>query len=226
MAKKKAEEGAPAYMALMAGLWIIMLAFFILLNTMATVQEAGFKAGIGKVKNAFGHMGGMGILNNLFLGKGGAASIGDSPTGEQGMDDKSMRGKGGGNNTDLRFENSKVGEYVRIKIPYSFPPGSATLTPEIEDYLDKAGGGFSLLELSLAVKNYSGDADSYEKRVDLSMERANNIKARLKSTFRYPEDMIKAEGYPDVRYLSSQETERKELADSRQATFFFIFQKR
>ena len=59
MGKKRKEELAPAYMGLYSSLMILLLAFFILLNSMATVQEAGFKAGIGKVQNAFGWKGGV-----------------------------------------------------------------------------------------------------------------------------------------------------------------------
>ena len=223
---KKKEEGAPAYMALMASLWIVMLAFFILLNSMASVQEAGFKAGIGKIKNAFGSRGGLGILTNLFSGKGGAESVGDKESGEIGVDAASVKGSGGGNITDARFESSKIGEYVRIRVPFTFEPGSASLSMEFKEYLTRVGSGLVVFECAVDIKNYSGDSENYAKNVKLAVERANAIKDFLKTSFRYPEDKIDAAGYPDPRYMATTEAEKKNLLKLKQASFFYMFLRR
>ena len=61
--EKKKAAGAPAYMAQYTALMTILLAFFILMLTMGQDRVAGFKEGIGQIKNLIEMTGGRGVLD-------------------------------------------------------------------------------------------------------------------------------------------------------------------
>lgn len=63
MPEKKKPAGAPAYMAQYTALMTILLAFFILMLTMGHEKTAGFKEGVGQIKNLIEFTGGRGVLD-------------------------------------------------------------------------------------------------------------------------------------------------------------------
>lgn len=63
MPEKKKPAGAPAYMGQYTALMTILLAFFILMLTMGHEKSAGFKEGVGQIKNLIEMTGGRGVLD-------------------------------------------------------------------------------------------------------------------------------------------------------------------
>ena len=61
--EKKPPAGAPAYMAQYTALMTILLAFFILMLTMGKEKSAGFREGVGQIKNLIDMTGGKGVLD-------------------------------------------------------------------------------------------------------------------------------------------------------------------
>lgn len=229
MPKKEEPEGAPAYMALYTSLMTIMLAFFILLNTLSQVQEAGFKAGIGKVQNAFGWKGGLGIFKYAFFSRGADNAPGTQDEGQKGVDDKSIRGEGGAGQTDEMLEDAQTGEYQKLKVPYDFESKSSLLTPEMREYFHNVGAGFNMFGYKIKIKNYSEDFRDYYKDADLALKRALAIKNYLKTNCRIPENKLEAEGYASPRYIAKEKEdagpENNWGYPGRQGTYFFIFRK-
>lgn len=225
MGKKRKEELAPAYMGLYSSLMILLLAFFILLNSMASVQEAGFKSGIGQVQNAFGWKGGYGIMRFTFLSKGAAKAPGDQNVGDEGMNKNTMVGKGGSGMTDVQYADADSGKYLKMVIPEKFPKDSSEITPELASFLERMGLWLLLFKNQITIKCYAGDSGELDRDRDLAMNRALRIKEFLKVNGRIPDKRIVAVGYPEPTYVCHNDAERKQAASDRQAIFFYIFKK-
>jgi len=74
------EELAPAYFMQFSALWCIMLGFFVMLLSLGNTQKGPGQHGVGQVRDAFGTMGGLGMLpyaKNALFGRhdGGASSL-------------------------------------------------------------------------------------------------------------------------------------------------------
>jgi len=225
MGKKRKEELAPAYMGLYGSLMILLLAFFILLNSMASVQEAGFKSGIGQVQNAFGWKGGFGIMRFTFLSKGAAEAPGDQDKGADGMNRDTMVGRGGSGITDVSYTDAATGKYLQMMIPGKFPKGSSELTPELAKFLERMGLWLLLFKNQITVKCYAGDTGNLDFDRSLATNRALRIKEYLKVKGRIPDKRVVAVGYSEPNYVCHSEEERKRVAADRQAVFFYIFKK-
>lgn len=182
MGKKVIDEGAPAYMAQYTALMTILLAFFILLNTLTQEQDAGFKAGIGDVKNAFGINGGLGLFQFSYVGNGAANPVATkrknrTDNKEIGFEKKLLTSGGGAGNTDVDFDKDTMGEYLRLKIGYdfSYPHDADRIPDDMRDYLTKIGMGIQMFNYNISIRCYSMENEDMEKRFVLAYKRAVRI---------------------------------------------------
>ncbi len=222
--KKKIVDGQPLYMGQYTSLMIILLAFFILLQTMSSVKEGGFKEGIGNVKNAFGISGGMGIFEFLIPFRSGASTpnpVGTGNQDKQGLHDNLVKGEGGSGNTDANIKDQSVGRYLEVKIPVQFEKFQTHLTPESNAALDKFKVGFILYDYTIIVKCFANDYKDKEKDDYLAMQRAANIMRYIHQTAGVAYSRLEAQGNSSLRYYSS--ADQKSVPD--QDAFFYIFQK-
>ncbi len=184
--KKKVLVGAPPYMAQYTALMIILLAFFILLNTLAPKQESGFKDGIGDVKNAFGIKGGFGLNRFSFFGKGGGKAPipknKEDKDGKTGMDEDLVKGSGGSGNTETKPDNKKQKRFFKITIPYEFEKQKISLPKKLDEYLSKIGIVFALKQYDITVKYFSNDTTDNSINQLFSLKRVAQIIKKLKST--------------------------------------------
>lgn len=222
--KKKVLLGQPLYMAQYTSLMIILLAFFILLQTMSTTQEGGFQSGMGKVKNAFGNIGGMGLFSFVSSGSGGTdvpnpRSSGDKS--KQGIHENLVRGEGGMGNTSAEVNDASHGRYLQVEIPINFPKHRATLTGEAKTTLDKFKVGFILYDYKIIVKCYSNEFQDRYKDNLLAMQRAANIIRYIHETARIPYSRLEALGNSSSRYYNYPDGHQMPP----QEAFFYIFEK-
>jgi flagellar motor protein MotB len=222
--KKTVLVGQPAYMGQYTSLMIIILAFFILLQSMSTTQESGFQKGIGQVKNAFGLTGGMGLFQFISSGSGGADVPNPHGTGDksrQGTHENIIRGEGGVGNTSADVEDSDKGRYLQVDVPIEFPEFKTFLTPEIKRTLDKFKVGFILYDYKLMIKCYSSEYNDFEKDNHLALQRAANIMRYIHETAGISYSRMEALGNSSTRYYNVNGSEKM----SPQETFFYIFEK-
>lgn len=222
--KKKILDGQPLYMGQYTALMIILLAFFILLQTMSSVKEGGFKEGIGNVKNAFGLSGGMGMFEFVIPFKGGARTpnpVGTGNQDKQGIHDNLVKGEGGTGNTEAKVNNQPIGRYLEVKIPIKFEKFTTHLSPEGNAALDKFKVGFILYNYSITVKCYANEFKDRDKDNHLAMQRAANIMRYIHQTAAVPYSRLKAQGNSSLRYYS--EADNKNAQE--QEAFFYIYQK-
>ena len=99
MKKGKKAQGAPAHVQLFSTMMILLLAFFIVLSSLIEKEnDSGFENSIGDIQNAFGVLGGLGMLANHFASAPIEKLTGapDPAPGEQvGLPNRSTRGDGG-----------------------------------------------------------------------------------------------------------------------------------
>lgn len=239
MGKKIIETGAPAYMALYTSLMTLLLAFFILLNTMSQTQEAGFNVGIGDVKDAFGLQGGLGLFQFTFAGRGAANPISlSNPTQtnekESGFSKDMVRKDGGTGNTDLKSEKADQGEYLRLTVPFKFSKFSSKIPRDMADYLEKVGIGLALFDYAITIRCYANEIsakdvkngyasprNAAEMNIALASKRAVQIMRYLHMEANIPFDNMTALGYDSDRLL--QLTDKGQSVDGKQGTFFYIF---
>ncbi|MDD3119472.1 MAG: flagellar motor protein MotB [Victivallales bacterium] len=221
--KKKILDGQPLYMAQYTSLMIILLAFFILLQTMSTVNEGGFKEGIGNVKNAFGLTGGMGIFEFIIPFRGGAKTPNPISSGnqdKQGLHDNLVKGEGGYGNTDARFHDRRQGRYLEVKIPVKFNKFATHLTADDHAVLDKFKVGFILYDYRIIVKCFARDFRDRDKDDYLALQRAANIMRYIHQSAMVPYSRLEAQGNSSLRYYS--EADRKKMPE--QEAFFCIYE--
>ena len=186
--KREKAEGAPAYMGLFTSLMTVLLAFFIILNSMSDKQESGFHDGIGDIKNAFGLTGGTGIMKfSLFNIGRDAIPVPEelvTETGEEvGFHKDSVSGQGGSGNSPNQLNELNPPDYLRIKLPFDFEEKNLVLNPKIAGFLDLVGIGFGVFKIKFTVRAFSVEylMDNYDKIEELRTELKKNKADEKKS---------------------------------------------
>jgi chemotaxis protein MotB len=230
MAKKVVELGAPAYMSQFTALMTILLAFFILLQTLAKKQETGFNEGIGDVRNAFGIQGGLGIFSFTFVGGGGSKAPNPSDRGkeeEHGIHEDLVKSSGGMGNTDASVKDHKLGKYLRLNIEGNFMPGEDAITPKMALYLNKIGMGLALFDYKISIRCYSDKYENDSKDRALAINRAAQIMRYLNQRAGVPYSRMNCVGYTSASFFGelesseSDKTNYKELP--KQGNYFYIY---
>lgn len=228
MSPKKKKDGAPAYMALFTTLMILLLAFFIVLSTMTTEQESGFRSGIGDVKDAFGTVGGLGLLSyDLFRISRSAVPVprGEvEDSGEVGFHRSLVEGSGGGGNTEAKPEKEPMPEYLRVPIPFAFDPGSDVLPVDMANYLDVTGTGFAVFDVQVTVRSASTEFGQVSDE-DLALRRALAIVRYLHRSCGVPFERMQAVGYGSSRYLGAVGDDPDERR-AEQEHYFYVMRNR
>ena len=239
MAKVKEEEpeGAPAYFGLFCSLMTVMLAFFILMTTMADKQESGFKNGIGDIRNAFGLRGGFGLFSFAHLVRGSSKhKIPEDMQTENGVDsvhEDMTTGKGGSGNTDESPDPSVHKKYLRIAVPHAFKTKSHEIGPELGHYLQITGTALALMDYNVSVKCYTNEYEGWTKNRELAFRRAAALMFYLNQNCRVPFERMQSFGYSDPIFASpldetettgEEHEERRKLAERPQIIWIDIYE--
>lgn len=235
MKVKRVMDGAPPYMGQYASLMILLLAFFIVLVSFSTIQEAGLKAGIGDIKNAFGLSGGYGIFDYAFIGKG--VGYAPNPTndnlGEDGVENKLMMGEGGQGDTSLDIKEPDQTKYIRFKMKNQFETGSDKLTKDMQEELRQIGIGVILGGYKIQIRCFSMESGDPDKNKSLALSRAAQVMRSLEKNGGVPYDKMECIGYSNDQYFTVEQgpgkTESPDHAadevSSKQGLYFYIFVK-
>jgi hypothetical protein len=216
-------------MQLYTTLMMLLLAFFIVLQTMTQDQASGFSNGIGKVKDAFGSMGGLGLLSyDMFRNPNAAIPVEKKhhvEDGSYGLHKAMLEGAGGGGNTEAEPAILSSPEYVRVHIPASFRTGSHAISREIAEYLDVTGTGFAMFDVHFVLRSYCTESSSPKDR-ELALRRALSIVRYLHRRCGVPYDRMQAAGYDAPRYFVVSAEDNPALPTASQGTYFYIYRNR
>ena len=207
--KQKKADGAPAYIQLYTTLMILLLAFFMVLSTLSKNQEAGFKRGIGDVRDAFGIAGGIGFLRFHFF-RSKAVNPTDNPTtqcdaeGIRGIEFWRVRGSGGSGQSDADVEKG-LPECFRVIMPHPFPEASAEISPEMSEYLDLSGTVLAMhTDLNITIRQYSGETGDPEADGKLAHDRAVAVMRFFHRFCGLASGRMTAAGYANPDYLRTE----------------------
>lgn len=230
MGKKPDEGGAPAYMGLFTSLMTVLLAFFILMVSMADSQDAGFYHGVGSVQNTLGIKGGLGVFN-FARAAGDKGMLGVSEEDEDKDATKQLlfnpEGEGGLGTTDLEnVEEVDKGFFISVFIPHSFTKGSAKIesSSKLAEYLKKMSIGFLQVKEKIMIRSYAEDGGSKLENQILATKRANAMMKYL-SMKGIGYERLMSIGYNYDRYFDFSEVE-KQIRLNGQASYFYIYKKK
>lgn len=230
MAGKKKPEGAPAYMALYTTLMIVLLGFFIVMNSLSQEREAGFHDGIGDIKNAFGLEGGIGLLQfRLFNFGDGFIPLArrmKKSGGRAGFRDSILAGRGGGGMIDEDTDARDAGEYIRISVPFRFQGDSDVLPSQMAEYFKVAGMGLAGFDdVEFVIRVFCGESTLEDRNRRLATRRAAAISRYLNRACMIPAAQMCAVGYSSMRYFRTDIAESKfHESDRDQMIFLYIYQ--
>ena len=227
MGKKPDEGGAPAYMGLFTSLMTVLLAFFILMVSMADSQDAGFYHGVGQVQNTLGVKGGLGVMN-FARAAGDKGMLGVTEEEEDADASKQLlfntEGDRGVGTVDIEnIEEVDKGFYISVFIPHIFEKGSARIVhnSQLEDYLKKMSIGFLTVKEDIMIRSYAEDGVSKTDNQILATKRANAIMKFL-HTKGIAYKRLSSIGYNFDRYFDFSDVQ-KQIRLNGQASYFYIY---
>ncbi len=211
MKKGKKAPGAPAHFQLFSTMMILLLAFFIVLSSLIEKEnDSGFKNSIGDIQNAFGVLGGIGMLGNHFAAAPVEKSTGPpdpSPSEQVGLPSRSTRGDGGVGTNEVAPERGTP-TYLQVVVPHAFRPGSAALSPEMAEYLDVAGTVLaSYPSYHCALRQVTTESGDWQADSRLAFRRAAAVRHSLARSTALPAARMMALGYADWSVLPQLATE-------------------
>lgn len=211
--KKKAEEaapGAPMWMSTFADMVTLLLAFFVMLLSFSTIQEAKFHDAVSSLKGAFG------VLKN-------PQSVISQPTPVQPRADTNewqqmlhelqkvrMVLAEEGLADDVQLSIEKDGVTIQISTPMLFAPARAELKPESGRVLDRLATALSRLETEIRVEGHTDNvpisSEQFPSNWELSAARAMAVLKYLLGQGLPPEQLA-AVGYGEYQPVGPNDTE-------------------
>jgi len=225
MKKGKKAPGAPAHVQLFSTMMILLLAFFSVLTSLIDKEnDSGFKNSIGDIQNAFGVLGGIGMLANHFASAPIEKLTGSPdtlPNEQVGMPSRRTRGDGGVG-TNETMPEKKTPTYLQVVVPYVFAPGSASLPPGLGEYLDVAGTVLaSYPSYHCALRQVTTESGDWRTDSRLAYRRALAVRQALARSTALPPTRITVLGYADWSILPQLAT--GENRDRQQILVFDLY---
>ncbi len=212
-AKKKCPpQGAPAWMCTFADMMSLLLCFFVLLLSFATLDKAKFEEAAGSLEKAFGSQRERPLLGTPM----GQEMISREMPGQpidltlqvQIIQALNQEIKGG----LVEVQEDKDGVTLRVKEAVAFDSGRAVIKPQFLALLDKLGQAIAKLQVNVVVSGHTDDTPlkkdaDYASNWGLSTARAVNVVEYWVNKFHIPPKRLAAVGYADGHPLDPNTTE-------------------
>ena len=224
-----------SFTVLMTSLSVLLLAFFILLNSMAVVDNRKTRMALGSLRGTFGVVeGGMGKMLGGSGGAGGAGvrmwtyasryNLSEGNAGESLEAFEEMMKE-----TDLgeHMEISVTEEGTRISLEGEalFPSGSAELTDRGCEVLDGIVTIIRSMDRPVRIEGHTDDVpihtETYPSNWDLSTTRAVNVLRYFIEDKAIPPQRLSAEGFSDTRSRFPNDSEANR-AKNRRVSFVLL----
>jgi len=236
MAKKKREKitilVSDTFTVLYAALMILLLAFFILLNSMAVIDDDHVKEALGSLLGSFGVLpGGLQVFSgDVYLPPGSPMLANEEETLPVSQDIhralKRVRAGGRfnetvhlGENVTISMQNDDVVLTLSDKV--LFGPNSAVLSGPYLRALEEMGDEFKIMENPIEVEGHTDDrpvqGGGYTSNWDLSAARAISIVRYFTEHCGVPTWRISAVAYGEHKPAASNETEEGRAKNRRVA---------
>lgn len=210
MAKDEEPDGVPAFYQLFATISMLLLGFFVILNSLRVQQDAGGKEGVGEIRNAFGLESGFGLFNFSVFDVPRKRRSFSTEQGDQdktGVHEKFLHGQGKSADVNEAPEEHPLGKYLVLQMPrkYEFEEGSTVIPEELADYLMKAGFALEneFPKHQVVVRSFCQEYEQPEKNRLLATKRAAAIVRYLNIVAHISYDRMQATGYASERFFAS-----------------------
>lgn len=222
------EEGAPAWMATFADLATLLMTFFVLLLSFASMDVVKFRQMAGSVKDAFGTQ----VENpgayeersdkmvTVQLSEEENRTIDMMQMGERirkTVEEQDLEDK-----TEVSI--NKDGVTLTVDGTFMFDGGSAKLKPEFESFLGEIAKIIEEHDYPLAIEGHSDNipikSPLYPSNWELSSARATAVLRHLIEKYKVPAKRLMAVGYSDTRPLVANDTPENR-AKNRRVEFHF-----
>jgi len=199
MAKKKKpeeEKRADSFALLFCTLSLILLAFFIFLNTLATVQEDRVHAAIGSIRRNFALVSLGGLYKVHFQTSNGVLSTNPDTSSFQQLERQirsMMKQQSAGDMADLEMEIGEKAVHIRMSQRLLFGDGMAVINPRVFPVLDRIEGFLETLGRPAVVEghcNAQGGAINWE----ISSLRAAAVARYLSDSAGFPAGDLTSRG--------------------------------
>ncbi len=194
---KKQPAGAPEWMITYSDLVTLLLTFFVLLLSMASMDQVKFSAAAGSLRGAFGVFGGKDQKEISPPSLIEMAPVQDDLV--QRLYSRIMTQMQRLRlDPTIKLVKDRGAVILRVNESVLFPPGSAKLKPEALPVLAKVASLVRPLPLQLRVEGHTDDvpyAKSQMSNWDLSVARAVSVLKYFQKNKLFPLDRMSAVGY-------------------------------
>ncbi len=221
------EQGAPAWMATFSDMATLLLTFFILLLSFATMDIVKFRDAMGSIQQALGFMPvGTGMFNqsrrpatyDLPVKKAaGGVSIQLTNEMEEMIEDRGLQ-------EDIDIESTPRGVILRVKGRLFFNPGDASLKPDAYPVLDKIAEMIKKFPYRVSIEGHTDNIpiknSKYASNWELSMARALSVLQFLTKSKGIDPKKLSIAGFADTRPIAPNDTPEGR-AKNRRVEFVF-----
>ena len=207
------EEGLPAWLATFGDLMSLLLTFFVLLLSFASMEQIKFHHAMGSLRHSLGIFesepemsqpiritmpmvrGSVRQSNNI---RKAAEAL------EKSLSDQGMEG-------DVSLTGTATGIVIRIRAPVLYGLNDAEIKPTIEPILQMIGELLYYLPNEVVVQGHTDNLPirrgPHQSNWELSYQRAVNVVRYLIAEARIPPNRLAAEGYGEYRPLGPNTTD-------------------
>lgn len=214
--QKKAAPGAPLWMVTFSDMMTLLLTFFVLLLSMATLDQVKFNQASQSLASAFG----LGVLSSSSMTEVSPPQI----ISQAPIDDdftsrvyRRLRLQIRELKLDRQIELVKDRGAVVLRVDEAilFGSGQATLTPEADPVLRKVAELVRPLPLNVKIEGHTDDVGNDLANWDLSVARAVSVLRFMAANQLLPLTRISATGYGSHRPLFPNVGERERALNRR-----------
>ena len=219
--------GAPAWMATFSDMATLLLTFFILLLSFATMDIVKFRDAMGSIQQALGFMPvGTGMFQQsskpttieLPVSKG-AGGVNQQLSNEikDMIEERGLQ-------DDIDFESTPRGVILRVKGRLFFNPGDASLKPEAYPVLDRIAELIKKFPNRVSIEGHTDNIpiknSKYASNWELSMARALSVLQFLTKSKGIDPKKLSIAGFADTRPVAPNDTPEGR-AKNRRVEFVF-----
>jgi chemotaxis protein MotB len=227
MEDSKNKKGS--FTILMTSLSVLLLAFFILLNSMASFDNHRIRQALGSLRGVFGVVeGGMGGLLGG-TGAPGAAGVkiwskanrGNFFDGEAEEYLRTFENtiKGAGLEGQMDIMVTEEGTHISLEGQLLFASGSAQLTSQGIRFLNEIGRTIRATNASVRIEGHTDNVpihtETYPSNWELSTARAVNVLRYFIEERGFPPEKLFAEGFADTRPRAANDTAERRAKNRR-----------
>ncbi len=221
-------EGAPAWMATFSDMATLLLTFFILLLSFATMDIVKFRDAMGSIQQALGFMP---VGTGMFQQSSSPANFdlpvskGAGGVNQQLSNDIKEMIEERGLQDDIDFESTPRGVILRVKGRLFFPPGDASLKPEAYPILDRIAELIKKFPYRVSIEGHTDNipikSAKYASNWELSMARALSVLRFLTKSKGIDPKKLSIAGFADTKPIAPNDTPEGRAKNRRVEFVFF-----